>query len=222
MAKFPTIIFVINKDSPCKKYIKHYFKNVSDSKIYYGSILDFSSEENTCYVSELSALGNMDSTIDMYYTAEIPEINNLVKKRLFDICKFMINNKKLPEIIANNYYIPLGSSFIIPLSKGNNCFIGAPIQSYRPNIINNSKNFYYFFKAILKLIKNFNNFGGKIEQIIIPEFMETNDDVKYMFNAYFDIFTNLDSDIPLFMNSTTYYFIAPLEKNYSILKRKTA
>lgn len=221
----PKIIFIDEEDSDFIKNIEDYFDEISSIEIKKDKLLSEINSENTCFVSTMSDVNMFTSDSDTTYSAMFPESMENLKKQTLMFSQMLMKNKILPEIIDKTFYLPVGSSLLIPIYNSTNYIIGSPDLSFKKSDINSEQNYYYVMKAILKCIKMYNlNFKNKIKTIVIPNIISSEFDikksVKELFNAYFDIFIGLDKDKPIFSSSNIYFFRAPLMKSYSLFKSK--
>lgn len=219
----PEIVFVGEEDSEFIKHTKNYFDKINKISFFTKNLIKMSNEKNVCYVTNLSGLGMMNSDSDMTLSVLFVELKMNIRKKLININTDVYKMRAPTEIINNNPYVPVGTAFIVPISSDNNSYaVCAPTQTYRNNVINTSKNFYYFFKAVLKLVRNYNLMfhSKKIDKIVVPNITQNEEDVKNMFSAYFDIVMGLDTDKTSFNTPTIYYFRAPTIMNYSQLNKK--
>lgn len=217
------LVFIGDKNSDYIKHIKFYFSNIQNVEIINNNLVEYLDKQNVCFVSTISSLGLMNNDADISYQAMFPNIQGLVKKKLLDSNTYVFRNNIKPEVINNNPYLPVGSACLVPLGNKSNSFLcGAPTVSYRQEVFNSSKNYYYFIKAILRLVNNYNfSFSSnKIEKIIIPEFTEKKEDIQQIFDGYFDALFNLGNDFTNIKTSTLYYYRAPLVSNSSSFIRK--
>jgi len=215
------ITFLGDKNSQYTKSLKSYFDKVKNVKISTKSIVSYSDTKNKCFVSNMSSMGMLNSDADISYQALFPNIQMLLKRKLIDVNMFLFKNKVKPEMINNTPYLPVGSSIMVPLNSDNCFMIFSPTISYRNDVMNVDKYFYYFTRSIIRIVQNYNmSFNSnKVEELIFPQLTESAECAKHIFDAYFDVKFGLDNLQNTITTSTLFFNKAPLVNNYSFLPK---
>ena len=128
-------------------------------KTFVGKVTDYKPVgKKVYYVSPANSLGFMAGGIDKVYSTEMfPGIEQKVKQQIYD---FKRRNK------GGNFYLPVGSAFIVQTDVNNNYLIVTPTM-LMPENVKNTRNSYFAMLAILHVLAG-QNFFGSNDEVIIP------------------------------------------------------
>lgn len=210
-------ILFVSLDNDFTKWINYYFKNITWIEGKTMNIIDYNPKlnERVAYMSPMNDLGYMESGIDLDYNTKMFKlIQRDVMERLISLAYYFKDKPNKPfELNVKKPYLPIGSAIIVPIKNSEHFLICSP--TYCPNKYykNNSKNCYYSFKAVLKVIIDYcNAFGDKIDTLIIPALCCGSCKIKpktsafQVFSAFFDCLMGLDDDNSIYSTPMDYIY----------------